>query len=190
MPKGANISILGLFDNSNDFKHFFKNSVPFGCGGFEIYSQLLSWSNYFNYLREAWSRTLNIIWIDGMKMSQTEFWTLVRSSKNASELNIIKCWVETDKECDFGNMYGCKISSLNLKFTGSYSDWRSYPERCTNIMLGISNSSSFTSSLTKIDIRHLEMSVKEIQRLFWEINRIFWSKYSQYPIIFVDDSSY
>ena len=114
----------------------------------EYFHKVYPCSNFFEELRYAVSRATNIIEIDSLELSSTEFIQLVKAAKKVKSLDISDCKISFDSEFDFGLMEGCLIREIHIGYLNLvYDEWSEYEECLMNIFLGILNCTNLIRSL-------------------------------------------
>ena len=95
-----------------------------------------------------------------MKVSKSEFCSLVEKAKNAEMIGFSSWTILTDSEWDFGDMKESKVQLLHFNYSGdsNHSNWNSFfSNRFNNIISGISKSKGLKNSIKHIGIVGCEM---------------------------------
>ena len=70
--------------------------------------------------------------IYSMKMTTVEFCEVIKAIKKSYDIQMFHCKILTNSECNFGDMDGWKIESINFTSTGDESGWSKQPKLLEN----------------------------------------------------------
>ena len=152
------IDVFSISKTSRGFSQisaFFVNSIPRNSSEllFNIgVNQLVDCSNFFIGLREGITKFTKRIVLCNLKITGNEFCSLIKAAKAIESFWINWSKIETDIECDFEELQGCKIQDLYLVQcgTGVNSNWTENKERCFNIINGIHKCINLLNSLKNL----------------------------------------
>ena len=144
IPFVSSFQILNIPENDQTVKDLMMWTTPnrqeeFSFNYSDSDSASLDGEKYFYELKEVSIRITRTFRIWNTKFTQQAFWALVNSAKKWKEICFIRCTIPTKTIWDFGNMEGCQIEVIDLKYTGSEkcSNCGKFPKRLTNIFDGI-----------------------------------------------------
>ena len=102
-----------------------------------------------------------------MKITNSEFCSLVSAGKNSEEIKFSACTILTDVEWDFGEMENSRIQTLDFFQSGSSnkSNWKSEFGRFINIIIGISISNGLKQCLEKFVIKDCELDQSKAKNI-------------------------
>ena len=122
------------------------------------WDKTINFSKYFFSFREAMHKWTKEISISGFIIGFSHFCSIVKAARGTNYL-IIQNWaILTDYEWDFGKMNWCKITTLDMKFSGEelLSNWMEKINRLLNILTGIDLWENLRNSLQKINLYYLD----------------------------------
>ena len=111
----------------------------------------MNWN--FIYLREAVSNFTEFISFEYLKVSSTQFCSLVKAARRVKVINFRSCTISIDDEWYFAEMKSCKIEWINIyrsNLTNSKNE-EICKEGLFSIFSGIANWENLRSSLNKIN---------------------------------------
>ena len=160
MPSTNGIQIDNLPDKWEVLNQFLLNSISNGQPSLSVNKFFArfttSWSPYIFSLKEAATKFTIKIEIFHMMFSYDEFWSFMESAKRVWELGFLRWTLQTDLECDFGEMKWWKIKQFRFNNSGDnwYSNWDEWNERLFNILKGITDWEDLCSSLRKFELKY------------------------------------
>ena len=138
------------------------------------YTMKLNLTYYFESLWYVANKFTDIFSLWNMKITQKEFWTLLKETKGVKRVGFNSWMILTDWEWEFGEMKEWKIQTLDLNNTGNKenSNWIENEKRLENILGGIDKSEGLLKSMVALSIR-IQDYERGIKKLLRSINSKF-----------------
>ena len=125
-------------------------------------------SKYIKELKIAAANTAEVLWVNNLNFSITDFWELVVSAKLTNKLYIWESTIPLDSKFEFGPMLGvCNISYLSMYSCGDKDNgnWASNPETFENLLEAISKWVPFKNSLKTFNIEFCGVTKKKAKEI-------------------------